>query len=307
MQQKYLLKLSSGIISLGLIVAPLSVSASSLIYSADTTVSIGAFNLKINSGSTASSIVVGSSTLTVTTASGDSMTIESPNLKTLGTDNTTNMVVTCDASNSRIVITGAASVVITPSSTACVGGGGGSSSGSPAPAPAPAPVVVPPVVVPPVVVPPVVKTPDGSGKVVVPEFVDVTVGEKGVKDKAQKTSGGVSTLAKTKFTTMSGKKTVNFVGHITSPVAGDATAPRKLPAKMVVRNVYTVTSQPVSASKLVTIKLTTGMNFAKGDLCQVGVMSAKGIFTKASATCAKNGVITMKTRLLGEIVVLKKK
>ncbi|MBI4239538.1 hypothetical protein HY620_00940 [Candidatus Uhrbacteria bacterium] len=138
------IKVGLGIAGLGVLGLMSPVYAGDLNWSADTPISVGGQSLTIRSGSEATNMVVGTSTLTVTVASGDSFTLASSERKAFVTS--PNIDGTCTSSENAITVTGANTVVITPQGTVCVRavavvGGGGS---TPAPAPtAPAPTPTP--------------------------------------------------------------------------------------------------------------------------------------------------------------------
>jgi hypothetical protein len=130
------------VIAFGLV--PFAARAAGLAYSSDTLVSIGSATYTIAAGSEATTVVVGATSITVTVPSGSSFTFKSPDRYVLNTD--TGLIANCFSTDSRVVISTASTVVITPDSdTSCatsgggVGGGGGSITPPPTPGPAPAP------------------------------------------------------------------------------------------------------------------------------------------------------------------------
>ena len=113
--------------------------AADLTFSAPVTVSVGGLNLTIVSGSTGTSYIVGSSTLTVSTTAGETLEVISTDRYTLATNSVTSVMVCSDA-QSRVTVAGTATVTITPSATPCStpvvsssGGGGGGGSSTPTP------------------------------------------------------------------------------------------------------------------------------------------------------------------------------
>ena len=99
-------------------------SAAALSFSADTTISIGSNSYTIASGSEATSIVVGASTLTVVVPTSSTFTFSSTDRVTLTSD--IGVTQQCTSTASTLVITGSATAVITPNTSAiCTGGGGG--------------------------------------------------------------------------------------------------------------------------------------------------------------------------------------
>jgi hypothetical protein len=130
-----------------LLTVPLVAQAAALTYSADTSVAIGANNYVILSGSEATTVTIGSTTLTVTVPSGSTFTFKSPDRFVL--PNSANLPQTCSASDNILTVAGPqTSLVITPDpTTVCTvsaSGGGGGGGGGPAPAPNPAPNPTPP-------------------------------------------------------------------------------------------------------------------------------------------------------------------
>ncbi len=119
-------------------------SAANVNYSAVTSLSVGGFTLSVSSGSTATSVVVGSSSITVSTVEGESFTVTS------GSVLATNPVAhtACLSGTQTVIVSGANTITITPSSGACLNTpvSGGSSSVS-SPAQIIAPVVIAPTAV----------------------------------------------------------------------------------------------------------------------------------------------------------------
>ena len=105
-----------------------TVSATDLFWNNDTTVSIGGNNYTILSGSTADTIIVTATTLTVTTTGSSIFTFRSADRYQL--NNNGNINTTCAATYSEVIVSGAyTSLVITPAATVCSGGGGGGGGG----------------------------------------------------------------------------------------------------------------------------------------------------------------------------------
>lgn len=121
----------------GLVISILA--GTSLVHAADVSltapviVNVGGLNLTLTQGSTATSYIVGATTLTVTTGVGETFEVISTDRYSLSTNSTTAVMVCSDA-QSRVTVTGSATVIITPSSTTCTtpttGTGGSSSGGS---------------------------------------------------------------------------------------------------------------------------------------------------------------------------------
>lgn len=101
-----------------LLVFPFNASAASLIFSADTTMTVGSYSFTITQGSKAESITVNASTFDVGLASDSSITIKSNDRRYL-TNSTVNTV--CGTSYSYITLeTGnSQTVTVTPSSSIC--------------------------------------------------------------------------------------------------------------------------------------------------------------------------------------------
>lgn len=133
-------------IKIGLLISALALFAfagyvyatGDLIYSSDTTVTIGVNNYTIGTGSEATSVVVDSTTLTVTVPSGSQFMFSSPNRYAL--NNNQSVIQSCSNAANTITITGPLTVIVTPdATTTCTlggsgtlvsGGGGGGGGGS---------------------------------------------------------------------------------------------------------------------------------------------------------------------------------
>lgn len=129
-----------------LAVVGVSVNAADLTWSVDTTVTVNSNNYTIQSGSAATSIVVGATTLTVVVPSGSQFSLISSNRYALNNDSS--IIQSCSSGSNSVTITGAKTVVITPdATTTCTlagsaplvssvsgGGGGGGGGGYVAPA-----------------------------------------------------------------------------------------------------------------------------------------------------------------------------
>src|SRR3989344_4115886 len=101
-------------------------SAANLTFSVNTTVTVNGNNYFIGSGSGATSVVVGATTLTVVVPASTTFTLVSPGRHTLANDG--GLTAVCTNSESTLTISTASTVIITPSTTACgaiTGGGGG--------------------------------------------------------------------------------------------------------------------------------------------------------------------------------------
>ena len=120
---------------LSLLVGASVALADDLTFSSDTTLTISSRSYTIQAGSTATSIAVGSATLTVVVPSSSTFTISSPNNDSLTNDG--GLTTNCGAASSSATVTGAATVMFTPSATTCNSTGGGALVSS-----TPAPVVV---------------------------------------------------------------------------------------------------------------------------------------------------------------------
>ena len=114
-----------------------SVRAADLTYDADTIVTIGSENYTIISGSGATSLVVGTSSITVVVPASSTFTFRSSNKRVLNNDQ--NVTTICTSDYSQIALTGGISIIITPTANSTctsgggTGGGGGGGSGSPTP------------------------------------------------------------------------------------------------------------------------------------------------------------------------------
>ncbi len=121
-----------------------SVHADPLTFSDAKTVTINGNNYTIVAGSTATSMVLDATTLTVTVPASSTFTLSSPNRYNLS--NNSNIIQTCTNSANSATVTGPATVVFTPTGGNCFntgggalvttpvvssGGGGGSSSPTP--------------------------------------------------------------------------------------------------------------------------------------------------------------------------------
>ena len=110
------------------IVSAQSAYAQNLLFSNDNNVSIGGNTYIIASGSAATSLAVSDTSITVTVPDQYTFTVFSTDRYLLNNDS--NIAQQCTTALSKVVIAGPASVVITPSATACMAGGGSGSSGS---------------------------------------------------------------------------------------------------------------------------------------------------------------------------------
>ncbi len=131
-------------LKIGFLVAVLSVTigasqafatAASLTYSSNTTISIGGYNYVVASGSTATSAVVGASSLVLVVNTGGTFTLSSAAGAILNNTVSSGSAFTpsCSAGASSLVVTGAdgVTVTITPFvGTTCASGGAGLSSGN---------------------------------------------------------------------------------------------------------------------------------------------------------------------------------
>jgi len=104
-------------------------NAADLTWSADQTVSLdGSINLTILSGSTATSIAVAATTLTVVVPASSTFGLISPQRYLLTND--IGIAQTCNNTQNSVTVTGAQTVIFTPAATLCsFGGGGGLNSG----------------------------------------------------------------------------------------------------------------------------------------------------------------------------------
>jgi hypothetical protein len=148
-----------GVIAFVAIVAVVGVaSADDLGFSANTIVTINSNNYTIQAGSSATSMVIGATTFTVTVPTAGRFTLVSSDRYLLTNDQGVSQ--TCTTAQNSIVINGPLTVVVTPSATACTTPApAGGVSYSPPAAPAPAPVVTTPVTPAPVVTTPVTPAP----------------------------------------------------------------------------------------------------------------------------------------------------
>lgn len=133
---KNILKLSFGLSLVAVLVLSLAVgvgsaNAADLTWSANQTVSLSGLsdtNFTILSGSTATSLAVAATTITVVVPASSTFGLIAPGRNLLTND--IGIVQTCSGSNNSVTVTGAQTVVFTPSATLCtISGGGGLSSG----------------------------------------------------------------------------------------------------------------------------------------------------------------------------------
>ncbi len=96
-----------------------------LTWSNDTSIVIGGNTYTISSGSTATSLVVDASSITVNVPSSNTFTLVSPNRHRLA--NNGGLTATCTSTESTLTISTASTVTITPNTTICTipSGGGG--------------------------------------------------------------------------------------------------------------------------------------------------------------------------------------
>jgi hypothetical protein len=119
-----------------------AVIAADLNWTADTAVTINSNNYTIRSGSAATSMEVGATTLTVTVPSGSSFALISTSGHTLSNDQS--LILTCSSGQSTLTITGPKTVIITPSvAQACNTAGQGGTTVVSTPTPTPAPTLTP--------------------------------------------------------------------------------------------------------------------------------------------------------------------
>src|SRR3989338_8274194 len=112
---------------LGALAGAQGASAQALNWSADTSFTLGVNTYTILSGSAATSMVVGTTSLTVTVPGGSTFTLQSPVGYLLNND--LGLAQTCSVT-SQLVITGAATVIVTPDTGhTCTSGGGGGGGG----------------------------------------------------------------------------------------------------------------------------------------------------------------------------------
>ena len=113
-------------------------AAGDLTWSAAQTIDLSSpdMNLTIASGSTASTFVVGTGTITPTLALGDVFTVATESAGDFSISHVTGVIITCSSSNiatAAITAAGSQAYTITPSTTACSyvtsGGGGGGGGG----------------------------------------------------------------------------------------------------------------------------------------------------------------------------------
>ena len=103
-------------------------NAQALVFNSSVSVTIGGNNYTIDSGAGATTIVVGSSSITLTVPVASTAVFAS--LDRFDLDNDGSLTQTCGDSFSYLTITGAATVVITPdTSNVCEGGGSGGGGG----------------------------------------------------------------------------------------------------------------------------------------------------------------------------------
>lgn len=122
------------------LILPAAVFAADITFSANTTLS-GSWDsfttVTALSGSEATSLTVGTSTITVTVPSGGTFTLRASSNITFS--NTENVATTCNGTTPSLVLTGPkTSVVITPTNSQCATSSGSSTGSSTSPAPAPA-------------------------------------------------------------------------------------------------------------------------------------------------------------------------
>lgn len=116
------LKIGLLIAVLSLVVGVGSASADDLTFSDNTIVSVNSNNYTIQAGSTATSLIVATTTLTVTVPASSTFVISSGDRYSLANDLGLNQ--TCTNSTNSVTVTGLATVVFTPVATACANSGG---------------------------------------------------------------------------------------------------------------------------------------------------------------------------------------
>jgi len=129
MIKKLKIGLLVAVLSLGIGVAN-SASAAAVTYDIDTVITINSNNYTILGGSAATSVVLDTTTLTVEVPASTTFTLISSGRHTLANDG--GLTATCTNGESRLAISTASTVIITPSTTACgaiTSGGGGSGGG----------------------------------------------------------------------------------------------------------------------------------------------------------------------------------
>ncbi len=129
-------KLKIGLVTLGvlsLVVFGGTASAANLTWGADQTVDLSSpdMDLTIASGSTATSLVVGTGTLVVGLVSGETFTVATASSGSFTFDPLTDVSQTCVSGVTTLTVaaTTTATYTLTPSTTACVSGGGGGGGG----------------------------------------------------------------------------------------------------------------------------------------------------------------------------------
>jgi len=138
-------------LKVGLLIAVLSLAvgvgsafAADLTFNTNTTLTVNGNDYFIGTGSTATSVVVDGTTATFVVPASSTLTLISTGRHTLSNDG--GLTAVCTNTESTLTITGAATVIVTPSTTACgaiSGGGGGGGSIPPVTPPVTPPVVSP--------------------------------------------------------------------------------------------------------------------------------------------------------------------
>ncbi|OGI71114.1 hypothetical protein A3C60_01655 [Candidatus Nomurabacteria bacterium RIFCSPHIGHO2_02_FULL_37_45] len=142
-------------LKVGLLIAVLSLAvgvgsafAADLTFNTNTTLTVNGNDYFIGTGSTATSVVVDGTTATFVVPASSTLTLISTGRHTLSNDG--GLTAVCTNTESTLTITGAATVIVTPSTTACgaISGGGGGGGGGGGSIPPVTPPVTPPVVSP---------------------------------------------------------------------------------------------------------------------------------------------------------------
>ena len=295
---------------LGLIalIASLSLSnaafaAANVTYSVDTTLSVNGVNLTVKAASQASEVIIGATTLTVSTGAEQTFTIVSANKYQLSVSPIRPMI--CTETTSSVVISGGISnVVITPTAVAATcpasggatGGGGGGSS-----------VIVTPSVTP-AVTP--VATPVGA-------FYDVPdTGKADVGVSIMDTAKiSLEILKNTMFSTdVKGQKKAKYTDTVVAPTFVDLT---KVAAKALPKNaklllaVQAVTTKQVKLSKMATWTIPVAADVAafKSKLKAYYVNANTGmpaLVLGGKLNAAKTAYIVKAKNLGGLLLIVKK-
>ncbi|MCX6733223.1 MAG: hypothetical protein NTX63_00225 [Candidatus Peregrinibacteria bacterium] len=285
-------------------------AAAALTYSVNTTLTVNSLNITVQAGSVATQIVVGATTLTVTTGGSEEFTITSSDKYTFSAS--PSLTFTCSANESRMVVpSNTTNVVISPTSTVCTTPslGGTPSSSGPAASPAtPATPATPAVSTVTPAVPATPATPATPAAKVLPVFK----GALEVKEVIVPTNGKVATKTNVvndaKDASIELDKNVKLTGlkagqTLQAPSATDAhmvdASKASVLKKKTVDAAFDLDADMVKANRTVKMQLVIGALETKG--LKVYLLDEKTGKTKTvlGSMNKKTGVFTARTQYLG--------